>query len=511
MSKENIFTDKQGIQWKYKKIDPKPEYSMFVIEVENGLEVWPVDKYDIKGTITIPESIDGIHVDKIGNNAFSGCTELKEVIFPDSDKKIEIGESAFEGCTGLTKLRFPYAVEIIRDNAFKNCSNLDKVTFYQLSTYVAPTAFFGCNKVDGFYYVDDLDRSDKYYEGKDGILWKYQEEDGGIKASIDVLGTSDVYKPHNPEDMKYTLVIPSSIDGKPVTVIGDRDGLSSDGIIPDITQVVIPDTVIELEAHSFCGFVDLESVKLPESLQIIGTGAFAKCTSLKEINIPDSVNVIGEMAFLTCTELSKVSIGKNVEDIDDLAFIECKKIKEFNVDPDNINYESLNGDLYNKGCTTLIQYAIGKDEKSFKTPDSVKEIKNLAFAYSNLQSVTISEPVEKLGYRVFVANKNLTSVELPKTLKSVDSAPFFKCDNLEKVVAPKSMSVDFKNLFKGCKKIEERNKIIEVLKTLSPEVFSTILKETIRDNPSFRDVIDEISKKPEKRTREDKDLERKDR
>lgn len=58
-------------------------------------------------------------VTRIGWNAFSGCTNLTEVILPDSLKVISL--KAFMDCSSLTVIRIPAGVTEIGDRAFWNC------------------------------------------------------------------------------------------------------------------------------------------------------------------------------------------------------------------------------------------------------------------------------------------------------------------------------------------------------------------------------------------------------
>ena len=61
-------------------------------------------EFEIKdGVAIIPEGID-----KIEDNAFSGCKELTSVEIPTSVKSV--GSRAFENCTGLTSVELPDSV-----------------------------------------------------------------------------------------------------------------------------------------------------------------------------------------------------------------------------------------------------------------------------------------------------------------------------------------------------------------------------------------------------------------
>jgi hypothetical protein len=81
--------------------------------------------------------------------------------------------------------------------------------------------------------------------------------------------------------------IPSVIDGKPVTSIGN---------------------------YVFYGCTSLTSVSIPSSITYIGYSAFENCTYLFSITIPSSVTYIGEDAFYGCTYLTSVTFaaGSNI-------------------------------------------------------------------------------------------------------------------------------------------------------------------------------------------------------
>lgn len=94
--------------------------------------------------ITLPQGLE-----KIGNRAFLGCSNVTSISIPGSVKVIgeaafcenrnmitltlneglkHIGNSAFELCTSLIDLRIPASVEIIGDHAFYCCESLKCIT-----------------------------------------------------------------------------------------------------------------------------------------------------------------------------------------------------------------------------------------------------------------------------------------------------------------------------------------------------------------------------------------------
>jgi len=100
------------------------------------------------------------------------------------------------------------------------------------------------------------------------------------------------------------VIIPETIDGLPVTRIGD---------------------------NAFEGRTDLTSVVLPNSVTSIGVRAFATCFILTGIVLPDNVTSIGNSAFMECSGLTNVVIGSSVTTIGDYAFDNCRSLTSITI------------------------------------------------------------------------------------------------------------------------------------------------------------------------------------
>ncbi len=100
------------------------------------------------GKLTIPTTINGRTVTKIGNSAFSNQNLCEEIVFPESLEII--GDSAFENCTSLTEIHIPSSVTEIGDEAFKGCSNLTELTFGDDSDLysIGVSAFYDCVRLE---------------------------------------------------------------------------------------------------------------------------------------------------------------------------------------------------------------------------------------------------------------------------------------------------------------------------------------------------------------------------
>ena len=89
------------------------------------------------------------------------------------------------------------------------------------------------------------------------------------------------------------LYIQSEVDGHKVTSIGNEAFYSN----TRIENVIIPDTVINLEKYAFSDCWNLKNISIPDSVTSIGDWAFDGCISLKSITIPDSVTSLGKHSF----------------------------------------------------------------------------------------------------------------------------------------------------------------------------------------------------------------------
>ncbi|MHC1765213.1 MAG: leucine-rich repeat domain-containing protein [Verrucomicrobiia bacterium] len=99
------------------------------------------------GAVIIPDTINGLPVNSIGDNAFSFCSSLTSVTIPNS--VTSIGDYAFQNCYSLTSVTIPSSVTSIGDYVFQYCYRLTSVTIPNGVTSIGDNAFYFCALLSG--------------------------------------------------------------------------------------------------------------------------------------------------------------------------------------------------------------------------------------------------------------------------------------------------------------------------------------------------------------------------
>lgn len=170
-----------------------------------------------------------------------------------------------------------------------------------------------------------------------------------------------------------------------------------------LKSIILPNSITSINDYAFYGCKNLHIESLPASVTTINDGAFLECSSTSDFTIPAATNHIGADAFNSFNGVIKV-------------------------DSNNADYSSLDGILYNKLQTRLLQCPISKTG-SLSIPLTVTSIRNNAF----LNCV------------------GLTQVTIPSSVNSIESLGFMNCVGLSEITIPSSVISLGQRVFGGFK------------------------------------------------------------
>ena len=172
----------------------------------------------------------------IGDDAFLGCENLKEITIPNNVTHINYG--AFAYCKGLKSLIIPNSVVDMEGGVFQFCTNLTNITIPSSIKKIGSYTFYRCENLTNVV----------------------------IPNSVNEIGNcafSDCKKLKN-------ITIPNS-----VTSIGDfAFGYSG------LTNIEIPNSVKKIDDFAFIRCSGLKNIIIPNSVTYIGLMVFDECKNL---------------------------------------------------------------------------------------------------------------------------------------------------------------------------------------------------------------------------------------
>ena len=257
------------------------------------------------------------------------------------------------------------------------------------------------------------------------------------------------------------ITIPSQIDGKPVTSIGD----SAFHDCNSLTSITIPDGVTSIGDWAFCECDSLTSITIPNSVTSIGDDAFRYCNSLTSVTIPNGVTSIGDYAFYYCCGLASITIPDSVTSIGGSAFCGCSSLTSITISnsvtsigSNVFEYTGIYNDESNWENDVLYigNYLIkAKSTLSgeYEIKNGAKCIANSAFCYCNsLTSITIPDSVTSIGDHAFAWCDSLRSITIPNGVTSIGDSAFYGC-SLTSVTIPNSVTSIGDSAFGSCSRL----------------------------------------------------------
>ena len=373
---------------------------------------------------------------------------------PDEAFNSNYNRTTYQGMTTLSTVRLPLTATSIGRFAFLACYNLNSIALPSSLTTIGHGSFEYCRGLKAISIPASVSTIDDYaFWGASGtILVDFNSPaflaNGGIL--YDAAQTTLIHAPINLTD---TCTIPFTVTSIYIGAFG---------YCSEIPYIMIPGSVtnIGINAMAYCS--GLNAISIPSSVTSIGDHAFSASTGAITVEpgnpnyasnngilydkgqtrliqatlsqegicaIPTTVSTIAIQAFERCGNLTSVTIPTSVTVIEPQAFMGSSGL--FYVDENNPNYSSLDGVLFNKAQTCLIQAPTALTDQ-YIIPSQVDTIGADAFGYcSNLTSVTIPSSVTSIGNYAFEVCWNIYSIySYPLVPVDLNSTPYV-FDNID--------------------------------------------------------------------------------
>ena len=328
-------------------------------------DIKEIGKFTFYGCSNLKEVVFPEGLETIELTAFGGCSQLEEIVFPEGLKTI--GQSAFTGCSSLKSIQIPLSVTEVRMCAFESCTALESLTFQEGETTekrkIGVLAFRGCTSLTEVMLPAGMEIEGGAFGGCTSLT-EYKVQEGSAYEIFDKC----LYEKGRAKLVAYPAGKGAEVTfPEEITAIGDRafDGCAN------LENVEIPDTVTEIGFYAFDGCSGLKKVTLPKNLGSIKDGVF-QSTGITSIEIPETVTDIASSAFAWCKGLKTVTIPGKVERVDQLAFSGCSNLRSVYIQE---GVKSIKSRAF-LDCYSLKTLAIPKSVTEIET-DALPEYENL--------------------------------------------------------------------------------------------------------------------------------------
>ena len=359
-----------------------------------------------------------------GNPSPWNAAQLQSAIYHVSlDTTITtIGNNAFYGCSNIREMSLPASITNIGVDAFVGCSAIEQVYCYGK---VPPTVAYG-ETLQPVAFPDIASTVPVYVPAQSYYTYKYRT--GWSNLNIKYMSLSGTCGDNlqwvlNPNDSTFVITGTGSMidyadEQKRPWVLYDENDMPTDYSMY-VKTLSMPEGMTTIGKNAFYFFY-ITSLTLPSTVTTIGENGFDACSKLTEVTIPDNVTTIGANAFNGCKQLRSVSIGSGVSSIGSSAFGNCVSLMTMTISEQNSTFDSRDNcnAVINTSTNELVSGCNGT-----VIPNTVTSIASFAMSYcKSLTTITIPESVTLINGYAFnqcVALQSITSESVtPPTLKS---------------------------------------------------------------------------------------------
>jgi len=267
------------------------------------------------------------------------------------------------------------------------------------------------------------------------------------------------------KEVKGDLIIPSEIEGMPVTEIGGMAfcGATFDG------NLTLPSTLKVIGEYAFESSNITGKLILPNSLRNIVDNAFAHCKGLVgDLIIPEGVINIWPSAFEGCTGFNgSLTFPTTLIEIGDSAFSGCNGFTGSLTIPGNVkiiggeafkNCTAFTGDLIISNGVSEIGQSAFQGCSGFKgnlmLPDTLKHISISAFSGCSgfTGDLILPSDVTNINSETFKGCSGFNGkLVLPTKLTTIEPFAFYGCSRLTgDLIIPEGVKRIYSDAFRGC-------------------------------------------------------------
>ena len=240
-----------------------------------------------------------------------------------------------------------------------------------------------------------------------------------------------------------SITLPETINGCPVVAVASLEG-------GEYTEVIIPDSVVSISPDMLINADGIEKLTIGAGVTALNSRTFQYADYLTEIIVsPDNREYTSVDGIVYDKALTRMIGVPNAKTTDHKAPDTVENVNVYfngnyqfllDLNDTGTGYITEDGVIYNAD-KTIVYSCLYTKEGSYTMPDSVKVIASQAFEGSNLTEVIISNNVSDISYYSFAGSPNLTKVVLPEGLKSISKGAFTNSENLTDVNLPSSLTV----------------------------------------------------------------------
>lgn len=355
------------------------------------------------------------HITEIQSTAFGLCSSLKQIKLPKN--LTELGAHAFTYCKALTEVTIPEGVKELRTSTFQATDNLKKITLPSEMTLIEAEAF---KEAAGLLSITI----------PKGIKVIYSDTFYGAYA------LEKVSLPEGLEEIQLTAFNSC----RSLKEINFPEGLKTIGKLAfnrceELRTVSFPSTLKTIEMEAFRRCASLESINFPEqSVETIGELAFGQCVKLKKVRIPKSINYIDYGAFLECITMEELYLPKKQFRMEANPFLACMELKKI-VMPENGDPTFMtDGKALYEGATNVLLLYANMSGKSYEVQEGTTLIDQWAFWYcTNLEEITLPASINTLSKQAFTGSSNLRQITVLAPIPPECGEECFKGINPAKV------------------------------------------------------------------------------